>query len=71
MAQQYILENDTVQTVDFSTIGLGEIFIYNSFICVKLDKNNPNYGVLESGDTGKLNDIDQVVYPNSVLLKLE
>jgi hypothetical protein len=71
MAQQFILENDIQQTVNFSTVNDGDIFVYNNQICVKIDNNNPNYAALDIGEKGKLNDTDQVVLPSSVLLKLE
>jgi len=71
MAQIFILENDIQQTVNFLTLDNGDLFIYNNLICVKMDNNNPNYVALDTGENGKLNDTDQVILPNSVLLKLE
>ena len=71
MAQQFILENDIQQTVNFSTINNGNLFIYEGNICLKFNHNNPNYAVLNTGSKGKLNDTDQVVLPSTVLLKLE
>jgi len=71
LAQQFILENDIQQTVNFSTLDNGDFFIYSNQVCVKMDNNNPNYTILDTGQIGKLNDTDQVVLPSSVLLKLE
>lgn len=70
MAQSIVVENDMQTTVDFSTVEKG-VFIYNGNVCVRIDKNNPNYVVLQTGVNGKLDDNDQVLIPNSVLLKLE
>lgn len=71
MAQIFTLENDIQSTVDFSTLDNGDLFIYANEVCVKMNNNNPNYTVLDTGEIGKLNDTDQVVLPSSVLLKLE
>jgi hypothetical protein len=71
MAQQIIYENTMQSTVDFSTVANGDIFIYGESPCVKLDKNNPNYVVIDTGVNGKLEDTDQVLLPNKVIVKVE
>lgn len=71
MAQTITIENDMQATVNFSTVENGDLFVYNSNLCVKLDKNNPNYVVIDTGENGKLNDTDQILKPNSVLIKVE
>lgn len=71
MAQQIIYENTMQSTVNFSTVANGDIFIYGGLPCVKLDNNNPNYVVIDTGAKGKLNDTDQVLLPNKVTLKVE
>jgi hypothetical protein len=71
MAQQFIFENSMPSTVKFSTVNPGDIFIYTSLPCLKLDKNNPNYVVFDTGENGKLNDTDQVLIPKKAILHLE
>lgn len=71
MAQNYTFENDVQQTVDFSTVSVGNIFIYSNAACVKLNNNNPNYTIIGTGAIGKLEDTDQIVLPNNALVKLE
>lgn len=71
MAQSFTFEDNFQQTVDFSTVGNGEIFIYNNEKSVKLDNNNPNYVVIGTGAVGKRNDSDQIILPDSVLIKTE
>jgi hypothetical protein len=71
MAQVFALKNDMQNTVNFSTVANGDIFIYANKPCLKIDNNNPNYAELDTGIKGKLNDTDQVLIPNTVLLKLE
>ncbi len=71
MAQTYTFENDLTTTVAFSTVTVGSTFIYGNAACLKLDNNNPNYGVHGTGVTGKLNASDQVYLPESVLIKVE
>jgi hypothetical protein len=71
MAQIITIENNMQATVNFSIVANGDIFIYGGNLCVKIDKNNPNYVVINTGVHGKLNDTDQVLMPNSVLLKVE
>lgn len=71
MSQTFILEDNIQQTVNFSTVSNGNVFIYNNKICVKFNNNNPNYCEIQTGNKGKLNDTDQVILPNSILIKLE
>ena len=70
MAQTIYVENNTQQTVNFSTIEEGDFFIYSNEVCVKLDNNNPNYVVIDTGSIGKLGDTDQVILPTSVNIVL-
>lgn len=71
MAQQFIYKNDMQSAVNFSTVDNGDIFIYSGSPCVKLNKNNPNYVVIDTGANGKLNDTDQVLLPKKILIKVE
>lgn len=71
MAQQFIYENNLQTTVDFSTVDPGDVFIYANDPCVKLDNNNPNYVVIDTGEKGKLNDTDQVLLPTKAIIKVE
>lgn len=71
MAQQIIYDNNLQTTVDFSTVDPGDVFIYSNSPCVKLDNNNPNYVVIDSGDKGKLDDTDQVLLPSKATIKVE
>lgn len=71
MAQTITIENDMQATVNFSTLDVKDIFIYEGNLCQRIDKNNPNYVILGSGVNGKLDDTDQILKPNSVLIKVE
>lgn len=71
MAQKITFENDLQVTVAFSTVANGDIFLYQNNTCVKLNKNNPNYVVIDTGVNGRLEDTDQVTLPTNVLIKLE
>ena len=71
MAQIIDIENKIIQTVDFSTVDNGDFFVYANLTRVKLDNNNPNNVVIETGAVSKMNDTDQVILPNTALLKLE
>lgn len=71
MAQQIIYENNLQTTVAFSTVETGDVFIYSNAPCVKLDNNNPNYVVIDTGEIGKLEDTDQVVLPSKAIIKVE
>lgn len=71
MAQQIIYENNLQTTVNFSEADPGDVFIYSNLPCVKLDNNNPNYVVIDTGDKGKLEDTDQILLPNKAIIKVE
>lgn len=71
MAQQIIYENNLQSTVNFSEVDPGDIFVYGNEPCVKLDNNNPNYVVIDTGDIGKIDDTDQVLLPNKAIIKVE
>lgn len=73
MAQNIIFEDDYQNTVNFSNILPGEVFVYGGNKCICLDNNNPNYVVIgeNNGTVGKLEDTDQVIIPDSVLIKTE
>ena len=73
MAQTITFEDDLQTTVDFQDVTNGDIFIYNNQYCVKMDNNNPNYVIidLETDNKDRLDDTDQVIWPDEVLLKVE
>lgn len=71
MAQIITIENDMQTTVNFSTLEEKDFFIYAGNLCKRLDNNNPNYTIIETGEIGKLNDTDQIIKPSSVLIKVE
>lgn len=74
MAQQIIYESQLQTTVDFSEVGNGHIFIHNNLPCCKINQNNPNYQEIKqdgTGQSGRLQDTDQVVYPPKALVKVE
>ena len=71
MAQQINIEDHMQSTVNFSTVGLGNIFKYGGLSCVRIDHNNPNYTVIGTGAKGRLNDTDQVFLPRNVILTME
>lgn len=71
MAQKFIIENTMLPKVNFSNVNIGDLFIYNDNICIKIEHNRLNYIVLDTGELDKLNNTVKVVLPKSVLLKLE
>jgi len=71
MAQTISIQNNMTTTVNFSTIANGDLFYYIDQLCVKIDNNNPNYVVIDTGVCAKLEDTDQVFLPNSVSIIVE
>lgn len=71
MAQLITYEDAVQQTYNFLEVANGDIFIYNNEYRVKMNNNNPNYVVIDSGAIGKMEDTDQVIWPDNVLLKVE
>jgi hypothetical protein len=67
MAQQIISSNNLQSTVNFSTVGDGEFFVYGGNNCIRISgTQNPNYCVIGSSHKGKLGNTDQVIYPKKV-----
>ena len=71
MAQEFIFENDTQTTVDFSTVTDGDGFVYSGEAYWKLDNNNPNAVKLSDSAVYKLNDTAQVIIPGTAIIKFE
>lgn len=71
MTQILTIENTIQKIINFSNAESGDFFIYSNQVCIKLNNNNPNYAILDTGEVGKLNSTDQIIFPVSILIKLE
>lgn len=70
MAQQFYFENSTQTTVKYSTLDLGDFFIYSNTPYIKPDYAGKAVNI-ETGAVANLSDNADVLCPANAIIKFE